>query len=176
MPLMRNYKYVVDINEVSGPGFTDKVDALASYTVMSNMKTRVISYNRNKIKDVVYNGQYMLGVSVTDVQISQFQISEYAVDVFTDVPGGWTATVTNGESWLRINDGTSGGSATMSGASNSDTQFKLSMGYFDNALGIGDTRTGTVLLKTARLSQEITVTQKMIEPGVIKFVDAYGNE
>lgn len=176
MPLMRNYKYVVDINEVSGPGFTDKVDALASYTVMSNMKTRVISYNRNKIKDVVYNGQYMLGVSVTDVQISQFQISEYAVDVFTDVPGGWTATVTNGESWLRINDGTSGGSATMSGASNSDTQFKLSMGYFDNALGIGDTRTGTVLLKTVRLSQEITVTQKMIEPGVIKFVDAYGNE
>ena len=66
--------------------FTDKVDALASYTVMSNMKTRVISYNRNKIKDVVYNGQYMLGVSVTDVQISQFQISEYAIDVFTDVP------------------------------------------------------------------------------------------
>ena len=176
MPLMRNYKYVVDINEVSGPGFTDKVDALASYTVMSNMKTRVISYNRNKIKDVVYNGQYMLGVSVTDVQISQFQISEYAVDVFTDVPGDWTATVTSGESWLRINDGTAGGNVTTSGTSNSDTQFKLSMGYFDNALGIGDTRTGTVLLKTARLSQEITVTQKMIEPGVIKFVDAYGNE
>ena len=157
MPLMRNYKYVVDINEVSGPGFTDKVDALASYTVMSNMKTRVISYNRNKIKDVVYNGQYMLGVSVTDVQISQFQISEYAIDVFTDVPGGWTVTVTSGESWLRINDGTTGGNVTTSGASNSDTQFKLSMGYFDNALGIGDTRTGTVLLKTARLSQEITV-------------------
>ena len=42
-------------------------EALASYTVMSNLKFRVIHYDRDKVKDVVYNGQYMLGVGEPDV-------------------------------------------------------------------------------------------------------------
>ena len=66
---------------MSGPGYDDKQKALESYTVMSNLKMRLITYDRDKIKDVVYDGQYMLGVSESDVQLTQYQIDKYVIDV-----------------------------------------------------------------------------------------------
>lgn len=57
LPLLRNHKYIISITEVSGPGYDDKQKALESYTVMSNLKMRLITYDRDKIKDVVYDGQ-----------------------------------------------------------------------------------------------------------------------
>ena len=170
LPLKRNYKYIISITEASGAGYASLGEALASYTVMSNLKFRVIHYNRDKIKDVVYNGQYMLGVGEPEVNVTQYQDNNYTIDVFTDTPGGWKASVTQGGDWLKFADG----AATASGVGNDDTKLALKIPYFNNDI-VGDSRTATVTLTAGRLTHEIKVTQKVIDPGIIRFVDAYGN-
>ena len=61
-----------------------------------------------------------------------------------------------------------------SGVANDDTQLKLKIPYFNNEnIGVG--RKATVTLTAGRLTHNIEVTQYTIDPGIIKFVDAYGN-
>lgn len=170
LSLKRNYKYIITVTEASGIGYESFSEALASYTVMSNLKFRVIHYDREKVKDVVYNGQYMLGVGESEICVTQHQNNGYSINVFTDHPSGWKATVT-GSDWL----GFSGGTATASGVANEDTQLLLRIPYYHNGI-IGTTRTATVTLTAGRLTYDIKVTQGVIDPGIIKFVDAYGNE
>lgn len=172
LPLKRNHKYIISITEALGAGNASLGEALASYTVMSNLKFRVIHYDRDKVKDVVYNGQYMLGVGEPEIKVTQYQNNSYAVDIFTDTPGGWKATVTEGD-WLKFNVG--GKFVEIAtGAANEDTQLMLRLPYFNEGT-TGKTRTATVTLTAGRLTHEIKVTQEVINPGVIKFVDAYGN-
>ena len=171
LSLKRNYKYIITVMEASGIGYESFREALASYTVMSNLKFRVIHYDREKVKDVVYNGQYMLGVGESEISVTQHQNNGYAINVFTDHPGGWKATVTEGSDWL----GFPGGLATASGVANEDTQLLLRIPYYHNGI-TGTTRTATVTLTAGRLTYDIKVTQGVIDPGIIKFVDAYGNE
>ena len=177
LPLLRNHKYIISITEVSGPGYDDKQKALESYTVMSNLKMRLITYDRDKIKDVVYDGQYMLGVSESDVQLTQYQIDKYVIDVFTDVPSGWKATVASDGDWLKFNVGGNADAdvLTVTGVGNDDTSFALRIPYWYHGV-TGDSRTATITLQAGRLTHAITVTQTMIEPGIIRFVDGYGNE
>ena len=170
LSLKRNYKYIITVTEASGIGYESFREALASYTVMSNLKFRLIHYDRDMVKDVVYNGQYMLGVGESEVSVTQHQNNGYAINVFTDNPGGWKATVTEGNDWL----GFTGGMAEASGAANADTQLLLRIPYFNNGI-TGMTRTATVTLTAGRLTYDIQVTQGVIDPGIIKFVDAYGN-
>lgn len=171
LSLKRNYKYIITVTEASGIGYESFREALASYTVMSNLKFRLILYDREKVKDVVYNGQYMLGVGESEISVTQHQNNGYAINVFTDHPGGWKATVTEGSDWL----GFSAGTATASGVANEDTQLLLRIPYYHNGI-TGTTRTATVTLTAGRLTYDIKVTQGVIDPGIIKFVDAYGNE
>ena len=171
LSLRRNYKYIITVTEASGIGYESFSEALASYTVMSNLKFRVIHYDREKVKDVVYNGQYMLGVGESEICVTQHQNNGYSINVFTDHPSGWKATVTEGSDWL----GFSGGTATASGVANEDTQLLLRIPYYHNGI-TGTTRTATVTLTAGRLTYDIKVTQGVIDPGIIKFVDAYGNE
>ena len=171
LSLKRNYKYIITVTEASGIGYESFSEALASYTVMSNLKFLVIHYDREKVKDVVYNGQYMLGVGESEICVTQHQNNGYSINVFTDHPSGWKATVTEGSDWL----GFSGGTATASGVANEDTQLLLRIPYYHNGI-IGTTRTATVTLTAGRLTYDIKVTQGVIDPGIIKFVDAYGNE
>lgn len=170
LSLKRNYKYIITVTEASGIGYESFREALASYTVMSNLKFRLIHYDRDMVKDVVYNGQYMLGVGESEVSVTQHQNNGYAINVFTDNPGGWKATVTEGNDWL----GFTGGMAEASGAANADTQLLLRIPYFNNGI-TGMTRMATVTLTAGRLTYDIKVTQGVIDPGIIKFVDAYGN-
>lgn len=170
LPLKRNHKYIITITQALGTGYKSFSEALASYTVMSNLKFRLIHYDRDKVKDVVYNGQYMLGVGESEVAVTQYQNNSYAIDVFTDSPGGWKATITAGNDWLKFE----GGADAASGVANDDTQLKLKIPYFNNEnIGVG--RKATVTLTAGRLTHNIEVTQYTIDPGIIKFVDAYGN-
>ena len=176
LPLLRNHKYVIDITEVSGIGYEGNKEALESYTMLSNLKMRLITYDRDKVKDVVYDGQYMLGVGKSEIEVTQFQNNSYVVDVFTDVPGGWKATAVSDNDWLKFDDGEGNGVLTAIGQANEDTQIKLRVPFFTEGAQIGDFRTATIKLQAGRLTYEIEVRQIMVDPGIIKFVDGYGNE
>lgn len=118
MPLLRNYKYVVDIKTASGIGYTSLEEALDSYTITSNLKTRIITYNEGEVKDVSYNGQYMLGFSDDSYLITPSSSTTQQIKVFTDYDYGWTYTSIldkdgNPISWLRLSQ-TSGLKGTTS--------------------------------------------------------------
>lgn len=176
MPLLRNHKYIINITEASGLGYESPQKALGSYTVMSNLKMRLITYDRDKVKDVVYDGQYMLGVGESEIEVTQFQNNSYVIDVFTDVPGGWKATAVSDNDWLKFDDGEGNGVLTTTGNTNEDTQITLRVPFFTEGAQIGDSRTATIKLQAGRLTYEIVVNQIMVDPGIIKFVDGYGNE
>ena len=78
------------------------------------------------------------------------RIIMYAIDVFTDSPGGWKASVTEGSDWLTFE----GAATTASGIANEDTKLTLRLPYYKNEI-IGGTRTATVTLVAGRLTHEI---------------------
>ncbi len=169
VPLKRNYKYIVDIQHAAGVGYGNITEAINSYRVMSHLTVRLITYgSQEKLTSVVYNGQYMLGVGEPEIELNQYYIDSYIVDVYTDSPGGWKAEIPGG-SWLTFRDGTS----TASGLPNQDNSFVLRIPYYDAA--VGSSRTETITVTAGRLSHRVTVTQSVNEPGMIRFMDAYGN-
>ncbi len=152
MPLLRNYKYDVQILLADGPGYTSLDDAINSYTVLSNLKTRLIYYDMSDVRDIVFNGQYMLGVGDDAPAVSK-EAQDLSLKVFTDNPNGWQATIKpHTGSWLTF----ASGNATESGTPGSgvaDLGLKV-------ALNPGpESRTATILLTADRLNQEVVVTQ-----------------
>ena len=61
LPLLRNYRYLVNIKAVGGPGFDTEEDARKGPA--ANIMYNVVVWNESMMSDVLYDGQYMLGVS-----------------------------------------------------------------------------------------------------------------
>lgn len=61
LPLLRNYRYLVNIKAVGGPGFDTEEDARKGPA--ANIMYNVVVWNESTMSDVLYDGQYMLGVS-----------------------------------------------------------------------------------------------------------------
>lgn len=171
LPLKRNYKYVVDIQQADGKGYENISEAIGSYTVMSNLKSRVISYNRKKINNIAFNGQYMLGLGesemIFDKTGTQYTGIPGTIDVFTDNPSGWEATVD--ADWITLDIAT--------GVANDDNSKVLF--HVMNATtteGDIDEREATITITAGRLTNTVKVKQVASPYGTIKVVDAYGNE
>jgi len=153
MPLIRNHNYVINVTAAEGIGYGSPQDALASYTVPSNMRTRIISWSEGDIKEFVFNGQYFLGVSK-----SEFTLSDAAHDgsteeskllVTTNYPEGWVVEkILEGDQnpdWLK----------TQGSFSSANAKDELSLILTETQ----DTRTGHIYLKSGRLSMMLTVLQ-----------------
>lgn len=61
LPLLRNYRYKVDIRNIGGLGFNNEEDAKEGPS--ANIMYNVNVWDESEMSDVVYDGQYMLGVS-----------------------------------------------------------------------------------------------------------------
>lgn len=61
LPLLRNHRYLVNIKAVGGPGFDTEEDARKGPA--ANIMYNVVVWNESMMSDVLYDGQYMLGVS-----------------------------------------------------------------------------------------------------------------
>ena len=61
LPLLRNHRYLVNIKAVGGPGFDTEEDARKGPA--ANIMYNVVVWNESTMSDVLYDGQYMLGVS-----------------------------------------------------------------------------------------------------------------
>lgn len=166
MPIKRNYKYIINIEQIEGIGYASVEDAVKSYTVLSNLKTRVVSYDQSKIKDVVYNGQYMLGIGEQNFALNKYS-AERTVSVFTDSPNGWKAKIADTDTWLSFGDGTK----EITGEANKETQLVFKASAFDEV----GSRTASITIDADRLTHTIKITQTDENPGNIKIVDEYGN-
>ncbi|WP_297237006.1 fimbrial protein [uncultured Porphyromonas sp.] len=61
LPLLRNYRYKVDIQNIGGLGFDNEDDAKKGPS--ANIMYNVLVWDESEMSNVKYDGQYMLGVS-----------------------------------------------------------------------------------------------------------------
>lgn len=160
LSLLRNHHYKVNISEVSGPGLATPADAFNSRPV--NIKAEIIEWNDGQISDIVFDGQYMLGVSQGEFTLPRNELTasndNNALSITTDYPSGWLVdkivdTGGSSISWLSLVS--LSGTPVVSGASGSTTNVKLKL--TENISG--SARIGFIHLKAGRLAYVVKVTQ-----------------
>ncbi len=157
MPLLRNYNYEVNILSAAGRGYDTFEEALDSYTVPSNLMIRILSYDMSVIKEIDFNGQYMLGVSQTSYTLPatalQTPTPTGRLSIFTNYPQGWEVADIKDEAgndpvdWLTL--------SAMSGAGDVITYLYISLDE-----NTGASRSARITLKAGRLIQQICVSQQ----------------
>jgi hypothetical protein len=178
LPLLRNHQYKVTISNVEGSGTASAKDAFNSRPV--NIVASVMPWNDADISDIVFDGQYMLGVSQGELSFSREQRTEDSEDnifkITTDYPKGWEMTgITENKDgtgstidWLDITPEKSETGGTMS------TRLILDVN------NTGSPRTGYIHLSAGRLNYTVKVVQTekiYIRPGdgPLSITDSHGN-
>lgn len=91
LPLLRNHCYKVNITALNGAGYTSPEEAFKYPSF--NVESEIISWNESKITGIVYDGQYMLGISQREYIFSREERTIYSTDnvlsITTDYPEGW---------------------------------------------------------------------------------------
>lgn len=174
MPVLRNHRYVFTITGASGRGYDSLGEAVSSYSVESNLKTRLISYNEGELRNIVFDGQYMLGVDNKDNEIMSPQAQELTVKLFADNPNGWEAVIDDADdnTWIRF----SGNRTSVTGSPLS-TEFTLSLDAFNPGQYDPQTRTAAITVTSGRLDMKVTFTQTLPNDYYsIRIVDDNGND
>ena len=87
LPLLRNYRYKVDIKNIGGLGFDNEDDAKKGPS--ANIMYNVLVWDESEMSNVKYDGQYMLGVSKNLVTTYKSGSSMH-LKVQTSWPKGFT--------------------------------------------------------------------------------------
>jgi hypothetical protein len=85
LDLLRNHRYAVTVQKISGPGFPSWEDALKSRPV--NITANVIEWDEDGMTDVQVDGQY--GLSVSRDLVVFYQGTE-TINILTTWEDGWT--------------------------------------------------------------------------------------
>ncbi len=168
MPLLRNHRYVVSIDAAGGGGYGSIGEAVAAYSTLSNLKTRIIAYNEGDLRYIAFDGQYMIGVGKKEVAISK-EAQTVALALFTDNPAGWNAAIRC--------DAADGNWLTFPGASGASSAGGATLGLLASANPGPGSRTATVTLTAGRnRTVAVTVTQSNVSRHYIRITDGQGNE
>ncbi|MDO5036590.1 MAG: hypothetical protein Q4D93_06490 [Porphyromonas sp.] len=95
LPLLRNHRYKVDIKNIGGLGFDNEEDAKKGPA--ANIMYNVIVWDESDMSDVVYDGQYMLGVNK-----DHFTFYRDGGNVYTKMRTSWSDgfTIENLPTWI----------------------------------------------------------------------------
>lgn len=86
LPLLRNYRYKVDIRNIGGLGFESEDEAKKGPA--ANIMYNVVVWDESTLSNVVYDGQYMLGVQ-NDKLLFHKNGGTFSTKVQTSWPGGF---------------------------------------------------------------------------------------
>lgn len=176
IPLVRNHKYIVSLEEVSGVGYKSGEEALNAYTVPSNLKSRMLQYNEGNLTHVEYNGQYMLGVENKELVCTR-DAQVLPVILYTDYPEGIACEVENGDasaSWLKI--AATRQPATWENTVHFSKTGKVTLYLKTDANNTGTSREASIKFTAGRLSFTMNVEQTNRELFFINIYDENGNE
>lgn len=88
LPLLRNHRYLINITKISGTGFGTPDEAFYSQPV--NIEAGILEWNDGDIGDIIFDGQYYLGINPTEFQLYKDAKTGNKITVTTDVPVGWS--------------------------------------------------------------------------------------
>ena len=182
-PIYRNHKYMFVISSVDGVGYDNFEQALASVSVLSNMKSRLLVVDENEITDIVYNGQYYLGTQ--RLETIGYPGGNVLVKVVTDYPEGWsldTELYAGGIQYLSGIDWISG----INQSGENELLFNVSGRQQTDG---SNTRSAFIHLKAGRLRHTVNVAQTpnlghgssfafsniVFLDGVLTFAESAGN-
>lgn len=159
MPVLRNNRYQFTVTEAMGRGCEQLGEAVASFGVMSNLRTSLLVVDESGITHTVWNGEHYLG-SGGPVTLAYKAGSTESIPVTTNYAGGWQIDTTQGDGTGIVYQGASTDwlTAVKVGASN-DQNANLSLtagSVWMDAMP----RIATVHLKAGRLRLTVTVMQK----------------
>ena len=163
LPLLRNYRYIVDIEEAAGIGYDSPGDALAAYSVISNLKVRLMCYDEGEVGDIVFNGQYYLGIGATEIELSPGTTGG-SVLALTNYPGGWVLDTDYGSGTGVTYEGSENGWLTPSQGTvtTANNLVKADIVLTPTANTSGVERVAYVHIKAGRLTHKVKVVQKSI--------------
>lgn len=100
LPLLRNYRYKVDIRNIGGLGFDSEEDAMKGPS--ANIMYNVLVWDESEMSNVVYDGQYMLGVSQDKITFFKEAGELVSIKVQTSWKDGFE--VKNLPGWVEVAD------------------------------------------------------------------------
>ena len=155
LDILRNHRYTCSITDVKGAGHPTVEEAYR--TKVYNMETDILVWDEGNISDIVFDSQFMLGVSKNPFELgweAQHATSlGNILKITTDVPNGWSATVwedidaTQPSAWLNINPRVGGGGAL-------PNEMRLLA-----ETNLGPVRTAYIHIKAGRLIYKLLVKQ-----------------
>ena len=161
IPLLRNNRYHFTITGVTGRGHDNLGEAVAAMGVMSNLKTSLLVVDESDIRNIVWNGEYFLGIEKEEVTLDAATNSTVNIKCLTNYAAGWLVDRTEwgstGSDWL---------SAVPASVGNPNSDLVLKANTANS--GTSD-RVATVYLKAGRLIHKITVTQRQVLPIAPRF-------
>lgn len=191
--LIRNHKYQININRVSGSGEPTANDAFDHEPV--NMEVEVVDWDEGHIMDIAVQSQYGLGVNNKSFTFYADAVSGTGIDddnlliISTNYDENWTISavcLTGGEGWLTVNrasDGATGSTLTCAGSSSTSAILTENFHLQLAANNTNSDRFGTVTAMAGNLTQTITVVQKStpshtleVSPVSLNFGSAAGNK
>ncbi|MCD7969577.1 MAG: hypothetical protein LUF87_04405 [Alistipes sp.] len=159
--LLRNHIYVVNIRDVYGSGHPTPDEAFDSQAV--NIDADVKEWDEGDITDVVFDKDYMLGVSQTEYNLPRNASTDNLLLVTTDVPAGWWIDDSATASWLTFRTG---------GFTVPEAKDEVLLDLEENDTGVERTTTFTV--RADRLGITVTVIQGINEKYSIELQDEDG--
>ena len=164
IPLLRNHKYIININQVTGRGYYSAAEAWASHGEASNLRPKILSYDEGQFGSWTFNGQNMLATESNALYISGAGVltpNYTELAVFTDCePVGttdkwtWTAQILDigyGSAWAQILPGYDVGDAL-----NTESVIRL---RFPANSTIPSIRKVTMRVTAGSLVKYVTITQ-----------------
>ncbi len=159
--LLRNHLYRINIVEVNGSGYGTPDEAFEAKS--QNMTAEILEWNQGDLSDIIFDNQYMLGVSQSIYYVPKPQ-AKYELIVTTDYPGGWTATVDEAlYPWLKITDNPKG-----------DADVKTTLVFSVEENPNDSERTGWIEITAGRLTHKIEVVQGIKEALSLEIVNSSG--
>lgn len=159
MPVYRNHKYTFTITAAEGVGYGTFEEALNSNTVLSNLKTSLHVVDMSGINEIVYDGQYFMGVESRTIDILWGASKDMTVRVGSNYQGSWKAEivdpVTNG--WLRF----PGNRTTITGTDIGSSGIEISADALPPSSG-GVYPSASIIYTAGRLRDTLTVRRVTI--------------
>ena len=152
--VVRNFRYLVNIKSVNGPGYADAQTAFNS--APKNIEYDITVIEEGDMNDITFDGRYQLAVDRSTLDFFRSP-STSVVSVYADHPSGWTverAPVSEGGpfDWIEL-------PGDQSGAASVTKELAITVKKFEDYRTEEDKRQGWFYIKSGTLSKKINIVQ-----------------
>ncbi|MCD7901977.1 MAG: fimbrial protein [Bacteroides sp.] len=174
IPLLRNYRYDVQIKGVQGRGYTEQEDAYKARS--QNLEVKILTYQDGAQTNVMYDGQYYLAWDPKEFDFSREARSVSSTDnkltLETNYTDGWKWTKTvdeggNDVTWVRLAENEQSG-----GKGKTTVSLLIDTPNPENA----ENRIAYLHFTAGRMDMSVKVIQSGQTKAWIRIVDSSGTE